>query len=298
MRLRARDLEAPFRGVRRRVADVVVPDAGPLARDRALRARVLGDARAYATLMASHAFFAGRTAAVLHGIPVTHGPELEVGVPSPARAPRRAGIRGRKLTAAFAQVVTRDGLRMESPASCWATLGAELSERELIRMGDAIVRIPRGTGGLPHPELQLATLEELRAAAQHPGRVGRPRLLRALKHIRVGSMSPLETDTRLECVAAGLPEPELDVEVRAPHTGRLAGIADLRFPGYRVLIEVEGDHHRVDRAQWTRDIEKVAAYTALGYETVRVTAAQVRQHPERCVALIRAALIRGGWRPG
>jgi hypothetical protein len=258
---------------------------------------VLRDARAYAEVMSPHAFFGGRTAAVLYGLPVSHGDELEVAVFSPARAPRRVGIRGRKMAPGLVSVRMLEGLPLAGPASCWAMLGAELCERDLVRLGDAIVRVPRGAGGRPRPELQLATLEELRAAALEPGRPGRVRLLRALSRIRVGSMSPLETDTRLEEAAAGLPEPELDVEIRAAVGGRLLGIADQRFGSYRVLVEIEGDHHRTDPAQWARDIEKVAAYAAEGYETVRVTAAQVRAHPAKAVALIRAALIRGGWTP-
>ncbi len=272
-------------------------DHAPLARDRMLRARVLRDARAYAEVMAPHAFFAARTAAVLYGLPVWHGAELDVAVFTPARAPRRVGIRGRKMTPGFVSVRMLEGLRLVTPVSSWAMLGTELSERDLIRLGDAIVKVPRGAGGHPRPDLQLATLDELRSAALEPGRPGRTRLLRALAHIRVGSMSPLETDTRLETRAAGLPESELDVEIRAAAGGRLLGISDMRYRAYRVLVEVEGDHHRTDPAQWARDIEKLAAYAAEGYETVRVTAAQVRTHPDKAVALIRAALIRGGWRP-
>jgi hypothetical protein len=123
------------------------------------------------------------------------------------------------------------------------------------------------------------------------------RLRAALARIRVGAMSPLETDMRLDAVDAGLPEPELDAEVRSVQ-GRLLGIADGRYRAYRVLIEVEGDHHRTDRRQWARDIEKQAAYAAEGYETVRLTGIQVRQHPERGVTLVRDALLRGGWVPG
>src|SRR5690606_16710162 len=150
---------------------------------------------------------------------------------------------------------------------------------------------------LRRPKQQLASLEMLWAAAAQPGRPGRVRLMRAISHIRVGSMSPLETDTRLDVIAAGLPEPELDVEIRAAVGRRLLGIADMRFHRYRVPGEVEGDHHRTDAAQWARDIEKLAAYAAEGYETVRVTGRQVRRDPVRAVTLIRAALIRGGWRP-
>jgi hypothetical protein len=230
-------------------------DHAQLARDRMLRARVLRDARAYAEVMAPHAFFAARTAAVLYGLPVWHGAELDVAVFTPARAPRRVGIRGRKMTPGFVSVRMLEGLRLVTPVSSWAMLGTELSERDLIRLGDAIVKVPRGAGGRPRPDLQLATFDELRSAALEPGRPGRMRLLRALAHIRVGSMSPLETDTRLETCAAGLPESELDVEIRAAAGGRLLGISDMRYRAYRVLVEVEGDHHRTDPAQWARDIE-------------------------------------------
>jgi len=246
--------------------------------------------------MPSHAFFAGRTAAILHGLPVAPGPELDVAVLAPHRAPRVRGVHARTLSPGYASLRTIDGLRVASPASVWAMLGTELSERELVQLGDAIVRVPRDEWGSSRPELRLATLDELRAALEVGRRPGAVRLRAALSRIRVGAMSPLETDMRLDAIDAGLPEPELDVEIRNRH-GRLLGIADGRYPRYRVLIEVEGDHHRTDRRQWARDIEKHAAYAAEGYETVRLTGVQIRQRPGQGVALLRDALIRRGWTP-
>jgi len=294
-RTRARDLEAPFHGVRRRAGAEIALSEAPLARDRATRERVLRDARALAQVTPSHAFFTGRTAAVLLGLPLDAGDALDVGTFLPQRGVRRPGVHGRRLTPGYASVRFEDGIRMSSPASTWAMLGGELDERELVRLGDAIVRIPRDRSGAHRPELQLATPGELRAALDAGRRAGAERLRGALTRIRVGSMSPLETDARLEVADAGLPEPELDVEIRAARSGRLLGIADARFPEYRVLLEVEGDHHRTDRRQWARDIEKHAAYAAEGYETVRVTGVQVRECPAQAIALIRAALLRGGW---
>ncbi|MDN8548993.1 hypothetical protein PUW81_007725 [Microbacterium sp. NM3R9] len=54
-RLRASDLETPFRGVRRRHAEDVV-DTEPLADDRRARRRVLTGAEAYARIMSDGAF--------------------------------------------------------------------------------------------------------------------------------------------------------------------------------------------------------------------------------------------------
>lgn len=219
-RLRAADLDTPFRGVRRKRGTEDAVACGPLADDQDVRCRVLDHARAYAQIMDERAFFCGRTAAVLWGTSARPSRELEVGVTAPVRAPRRHGIRGRQLAPTHVEVTS----------------------------------------------------------------------------LREGSMSPLETDFRLVVVATGLPEPALDVEVR-DHAGRLVGIADAVWPDYRVIAEVEGDHHRTSRRQWARDIEKHTAYVALGFEVIRLTSAHIRPTGSAAVTLVGGALRRRGWSP-
>lgn len=296
-RLRAQDLRAPFRGVRTTVGSPRSPvDGTPLAVDRATRVRVLNLARAYATVMRPHAFFAGRTAAVIHGAPLAHGPDLVVGVAAPARAPRRRGIRGVKVSPSLVRVGAVDGLPVSSPATTWAMLGAELSERELIFVGDHLVRFPRDSTGLPRPERRLADLADLEAAAAAGIRQGAAKLRGALARIRVGSSSPLETDYRLDAEAAGLPTPELDVEIRDGR-GLLLGISEFVYRAYRTVVEVEGDHHRTSRAQWNRDLEKYAAYAAAGWEIVRLSSHQIRGS-RTAAPIVGAVLARRGWTPG
>ena len=111
----------------------------------------------------------------------------------------------------------------------------------------------------------------------------------------LSSASPLETEYRLDAALAGLPTPELDVKIRDGR-GRLIGITEVVYREYRTLVEVEGDHHRTDRRQWDRDIEKYNAYAALGWEVVRLTSTHVRG-AKRGVSLVRDALLRNGWRP-
>lgn len=293
-RLRAADLDAPFRGVRRRI-DPRPPDDEPYARGRAERARVTSLARAYAKVMPERAFFAGRTAAMLYGMPIDHGEAIEVAELTPGRAPRAAGVRGRTIAPALASIGTLEGLRVSSPASTWAMLAGALTVRQLIHAGDALVLIPRDDHGRPQPHLQRATIGELVAAAHAPGRRARARLLGALEEIRVGAMSPLESDYRVDARRAGLPEPALDVEIRTPR-GRLLGIADAAYPTYRVLVEVEGEHHRVDRRQWQRDIDKHAAYAAHGWELVRLTAGHIRGRVPTASGIVADTLTRRGWR--
>lgn len=297
-RLRAKDHEAPFHGarLRREPPELLLGDDEPLARDRAQRMRVLRLARAFREVMQPHAFFAGRTAAVVYGAPIEHGDELQVAVYAPARAPRRRGIRGTKVAPGLVSIRTHEGLPVSSPASTWAMLAAELSVRELVVLGDALVRVPRDAHGRLLPHEQLASIAQLQRAVDAGPRRGVHRLREAIGMIRVGSASPLESEYRIDSLAAGLPEPELDVEIRDAH-GRLLGISEIAYPTYRTVVEIEGDHHRTSRAQWVRDIDKYAAYAQEGWEVVRLTSAHVRATRPRAAALVRAVLIRRGWRP-
>ncbi|WP_345046394.1 hypothetical protein [Microbacterium invictum] len=182
------------------------------------------------------------------------------------------------------------------PADLWASLAGTLTERELIILGDAIVRIPRDRDGAPQPEQQLATIPELEAAARRPGRRRRVELLRACSRVRMGSMSALETDCRLTMEDAGLPEPELDVEILDAR-GRLIGISDAIYRRWGVVVEVEGRHHSTSDAQWSRDLDKYAAYAAVGLELVRLASKHIRGPRPRGPEIVRAVLQRRGWRP-
>lgn len=340
-RLRAKDLESPFHGVRQRpepkaeakakakaepaaqagpkeqltpetrpvtpaaqaeravaattAGDDTKTDA-PLAADRVARKKLLRRAKAYREVMPERAFFVGRSAAVIHRLPITHGDDLEVGVLAPSSAPRSRGIRGIKVQPALVHVDTHEGLRVSTPASTWAMLGRELSVRELVTVGDAIVRIPRDDQGRPQPARQLATIAQLRRAVEAGPRRGVSKLREAVEHIRVGSSSPLETEYRLDAAAGGLPQPQLDVAIRNEQ-GTLLGITEVVYPVYRTLVEIEGDHHRTDKKQWDRDIEKYAAYVAAGWEVVRLTSRHIRGRRPRATALVRDVLVRRGWSP-
>ena len=273
-----------------------VADDAPFARDRAQQEEVRRRALLYRRLMTVNAFFTGRTAAGLWGLPIDCSGDLEVGVRAPHRAPRRRGIRGRQISPGLVSVREVDGLQVASPASTWAMLASELPVHDLVRLGDAIVHVPRDQGARRRPELALATMEQLRSAADAGPRPGVNRLREAIEMIRTGSASPLETDYRMDAAAAGLPDPELDVEIRDGQ-GRLLGVTEIAYRRFRVLVEIEGDHHRTSRDQWRRDIEKYASYVAEGYEVVRLTSSHIRQKPPTAAARVREALSRHGWRP-
>ena len=303
-RLRASDLELPFRGVR--MTPPSDPGSSdhtrdsesqrPPTKDELAQAATLGMARAYAKVMRPTEFFAGRTAAVLQQLPVDPGDELAVAVASPRRPPRRKGIRGIKVAPELAHTHTVSGLRVTTPATTWAMLGRELSVRQLVALGDAIVRIPRDERGSLRPDGQAAAPAQLERAMTAGRRVGIDKLRAALPMVRIGSASPLETDFRLDAAAGGLPPFELDVEIYDDRGTRL-GITEFVHRETRTVIEIEGDRHRTDRAQWNRDIEKHRAYTANGWEVIRLTSSHVRGPRPRAVPIVRETLLRRGWRP-
>lgn len=301
-RLRARDIDRPYRGllaVRRDAdedGDEDAWDAAPFARDRAQREEMLQRAHQYRILMLGTACFTGRTAAAIWGLPVDCSGDLEVSVPAPQRAPRRRGIRGRQLARHLVTVQMAEGLPVASPASTWGMLAGELTVRELVHLGDAIIRIPRDEFGRRHEELRIGTLDDLGRVIDAGPRRGTKKLQQAYGMLRVGSASPLESDYRMDAQADGLPEPELDVEIHGSR-GRLLGITEVAYQEYGVLVEIEGDHHRTSREQWIRDIDKYTAYLAEGLDVIRLTSAHVRGANPTATRTVREALIRRGWRP-
>jgi len=99
----------------------------------------------------------------------------------------------------------------------------------------------------------------------------------------------------LDAEDARLPEPELDFEIRDAR-GRRLGISEFAYPQYKVVVEIEGDHHRTSKSQWNRDLGKYRDYANAGWEVVRLTHDNVRvQH--NAARLVREVLVRRGWQP-
>lgn len=185
-----------------------------------------------------------------------------------------------------------DGLRVTTAPRTFADLGSALELDDLVAVGDALVRVPRG--GLEGRFAPWATLDALTSAvAAHRGRGARV-LREALALVRVGSDSPAETRLRLALVRAGLPEPLANVPMA--ESGTALGVPDLHWPEWRVCLEHEGPHH-LRPAQLARDIARAERSHRHGWIEVRTTSADLREGCARAVARAREALLRQGWRP-
>ncbi|HEV2891323.1 MAG TPA: hypothetical protein VGX28_13190 [Frankiaceae bacterium] len=123
------------------------------------------------------------------------------------------------------------------------------------------------------PGLPLAVLRACRR-----GRPGSANARRVAALVMAGVDSSLHSRGLALLRAAGLPAVECGVEVV-----RGAGPSDCvvrsgsQQPPYGLVVEWDGDAHRVDRATFLHDREKDRLVRRAGYVTLRYTSAQVRR---------------------
>lgn len=298
-RMRGPDLIRPFRGVR------IAKDAPP-AQDGYLERNdlpapppeLVARCAALAVALGDEPVFTHLTAARLWPVPLPlelPAGDLHVGVAPPARPPRRQGVCAHKLLDTRAFVIPRHDRRIVDPATMFCQLGALLSVEDLVAVGDALIRAPVH----PHPldDRPWLTLDELtERVALFRGR-GKARASSAVGRVRPGAESRPETLVRLAIVDAGLPEPEVNVEVHGPGRNRL-GRADLLYRTWRVIVEYDGDQHRTDTRQWDRDVQRLERFAAQGWVVVRITGRAFFGDRATSIARVEQALHAAGWRRG
>jgi len=252
-RLRGDGLVVPYWGVRS-----PRPPASTLERARCLLPLLRGDE-----------FFSHVTALQLWGLPLPRRRELELlhVAATESRQRRRTGVAGHRSQEGTPRGRV-EGCPVSSPVEAWVQAATILGLDELVQVGDALA----GSWS-PHSEARELPIETLSAAVAVAGqrtRPGRARLSAALSLVRPRVMSPRETSLRLLIVRHGLPEPETNV-ARRTRQGRWLGTPDLSYGEEKIAVEYEGDHHRSDRGQWRRDIERSARFVDDGWAYHRVT---------------------------
>lgn len=275
-RLRSSDLKTPFRGVRVRAGGIETF----VDRCHACQARMHPDQ-----------FFSHLTAARLFGLPTpqrTDADLLDVCSVPPRQRMRTTGVRGHELVLSPQQRVHRVGeLRALDAVSTWIQLASQLTERELVVMGDALVQRQR----------PFASLEQLRhRVALNAGRRGHRRLVQALALVREGTDSPRESELRLDLVAAGLPEPTVNPAIRDAD-GRFLGFGDLVYAEQKVVVEYDGQQHRTSDRQFGHDVTRLNALGEDGWIVIRVTKEHWATRHAVAIPQVRRALLTRGWRP-
>lgn len=216
--------------------------------------------------------------------------ELHLSKPRALPSVRRKGVLGHTVLALEDEVDFIDGIRISTRSRTWLDLSRRLSVRDLVCMGDQLVRIPRvDFEGRTDP---FATLEGLRAlVGRHPNLQGVVHAREALDLMRIGSDSAPESLLRLAMADAGLPEPGLQVALRL--SDPTSPTADLGYRYRRLAIQYDGEHH-VHDAQALSDRRRDKAFEAAGWTVLIATKEDLADGFQRTLGMIKRAL-RTGW---
>lgn len=171
----------------------------------------------------------------------------------------------------------------------WVDLAAQLTDRELVVLGDHLVRCAELDGGVDAATSRRGELIQV-AASCRTGRRHRRRLIAAAATVRVGAHSPRETLLRLALVEAGLPEPELQIEMHDPSFSPThPASADLGYRSARLALHYDSKHHGRPR-QIDRDVQRNAAFERRGYRNLTVSTSDGRDGYRRVIDEVRRHL--------
>lgn len=203
--------------------------------------------------------FSGATAGWILGLDMNPEP-IEVTIPRDLSVRTRAGVRLRRAGLSDGDIAVRRGFRVTTPLRTVRDLG---SQRDLVESTAAIDM------ALHSRLTSLAALA--RYIASNAGAKGVKRLRCAYGLADPRSESPMETRLRLQLVNAGLPRPEVQVDLHDP-AQRFVGRADMYYANARLVIEFDGQNHR-ERLE--SDRRRQNALVNCGYHILRFTAADL-----------------------
>lgn len=231
--------------------------------------------RAVAAWLWSHrqGVLAGQTAAAWHGSKwVDEGVPVEL-IWSNARPPRGLRTYDARLRLEEFSVVA------SVPATTPTRTAFDIGRR--MPIGAAIAQLDALIGATGITVYEVADL-----ADRYSGARGLRQLETALDLVDAGSQSPKETWLRLLLIRAGLPRPSTQIPVVAAD-GAQVYYLDMGWEELMVAAEYDGEHHRLDRWQYARDLRRSAALDRLGWIVIRVIATD---RPPSIICRVRDAL--------
>ncbi|GGE81831.1 hypothetical protein GCM10011313_00270 [Mycetocola zhadangensis] len=191
------------------------------------------------------------------------------------------GAIGHSFSVDPAEVVSSSAGPLTAPERTWCDLARWLELKDLVAAGDYLIRRNR----------PLTSIERLtRAVESCAGQRGAKNLRAALGLLNDRAESPKESILRVELVLAGLPTPEVNVDVYDSR-GVFLARADLMYRAHRLIIEYEGLQHLLDADQWERDIERVRLLQRAGWTVIRVSKADLKD-PRGVIEQVREHLAR------
>ena len=177
-----------------------------------------------------------------------------------------------------------NGIPVARPARSVIDAAAELNADELDTVIDAVIR------------QRLVTIDELVAMVDRVGSQGRKGLGRLRKLLQERDPSTRVPDSRFNrlvgqlLVAAGLPDPEYEFEVRSG--ARLVGRADLAYPEAQLLIELDSARWHHNRAAFLADPRRKNELMLAGYQVLSFTWDDYASRADQVAAIVGAALSK------
>jgi len=224
--------------------------------------------------MPHDAVFACSTAAWMHGLDIRSIERLEIMLPPTCTVRSCVGVIVRRSRLTSGETVAVNGL----PATVvHRTLRDLCLYREPI---DALVAIDTAIQRKLTDKTNL-----LRDPVAAMGRRGSARF-RRLVGLGAPAESPMETRLRWLLVSAGLPPPEVQVDLH-DDDGDFLGRADLYYRQARLVIEYDGGNHR---ERLVSDNRRQNLLINAGYRILRFTAADISGRAELVAAQVRGLL--------
>lgn len=228
----------------------------------------------------------GPTAAALHRLDgMSLRPPYHVTIPR-GRHIRRSGAHVHTATELDPIDRTRvSGIPVLAVPRCLVDLSRYVSAGALAAAYDSALRDRLATEDAVHERI---------VALRSRGRYGIPKLLGVIEggEATRGGHSWLERRFLRVCADGRLPRP-LVQQVETTAKGRLVRV-DFRFAGTPVVVEVLGYRwHRGDRAQMSRDVERINALLVAGLRPLQFTYDHITAEAGWVVSQVAAALAAG-----
>lgn len=175
---------------------------------------------------------------------------------------------------------TLDGIDIVDPADCVVDSGASVEDLDVLAVLDAAA-------------VRGATLQALTAASDAAaGRRGQRAVRLWLPHVNGLSGSPMESRTRTRLLRAGLPAPELQIEIA---TSSGARFLDVGWRKYRVGVDYEGEEFHTGDGRMAEDRRRHNDVTDSGWRMFYPTARDIYLDHRSFVEMIERALRTAGW---